>query len=41
VLSVRLGERLITRKLLNLRPVHLQLIRLLGLQVQKCYFFDP
>jgi transposase len=41
VLSVRVGERLITRKLLNLRPVHQQVIRLLGPQVQKCYLFDP
>lgn len=41
VLSVRAGDRLITRKLLNLRPVHQQVIRLLGPQVQKCYFFGP
>jgi len=41
VLSDRVGERLITRKLLNLRPVHQQVIRLLGPQVQKCYLFDP
>jgi transposase len=41
VLSVRVGERLITRKLLNLRPVHQQVIRLLGPQGQKCYLFDP
>ena len=40
VLSVRVGDRLITRKLLNLRPVHQQVIRLLGPQVQKCYFFS-
>lgn len=41
VLSIRLGDRLITRKLLNLRPVHQQVIQLLGPQVQECYFFDP
>lgn len=41
VLSVHLDDRLLTRKLLNLRPVHQQVIRLLGPQVQKCYFFDP
>lgn len=41
VLSVWVDGRLVTRKLLNLRPVHQQVIRLLGSQVQKCYFFDP
>ena len=41
VLSVWVDGRLVTRKLLNLRPVHQQVIRLLGPQVQKCYFFDP
>jgi transposase len=41
VLSVWVDGRLVTRKLLNLRPVHQQVIRLLGPQVQKCYFFGP
>jgi len=41
VLSVWVDGRLVTRKLLNLRPVHQQVIRLLGPQVQKCYLFDP
>jgi transposase len=41
VLSVHVGDRLMTRKLLKLRPVHQQVIRLLGPQVQKCYLFDP
>jgi transposase len=40
VLSVWVDDRLVTRKMLNLRPVHHQIIRLLGPQVQKCYFFD-
>ncbi len=39
VLSIRADGRLVTRKLLNLRPVHQQVIRLLGPQVQKCYLF--
>ena len=37
VLSVVLDGRLIARKMLNLRPAHMQIIRLLGPQVQKCY----
>lgn len=41
VLSVWIDGHLVTRKLLNLRPVHQQIIRLLGPQVQKCYFWDP
>jgi len=38
---VRVCERLITRKLLNFRPVHQKVIGLLGPQVQKFYLFDP
>jgi transposase len=41
VLSVWVDGRLVTRKLLNLHPVHQQVIRLLGPQMQKCYFFGP
>jgi len=37
VLSVWADGRLITRQIMNLRPVHQQIIRLLGPQVQKCY----
>ena len=37
VLSIWMDGRLITRKILNLRPVHQQIIHLLGPQVQKCY----
>ena len=40
VLSVWLHERLVLRQVLNLRPVHQQIIRLLGSQVQKCYLVD-
>ncbi len=40
VLSVWLHERLVLRQVLNLRPVHQQIIRLLGPQVQNCYLVD-
>jgi transposase len=39
-LSVWLQERLVLRQVLNLQPVHLQILRLLGPQVQKCYLVD-
>ncbi len=41
VLSVVLDGRLVARKILNLRPAHTQVIRLLGPQVQKCYLLGP
>jgi len=41
VLSVAVDGRLVTRKILNMRPVHIQVIRLLGPQVQKCYLLGP
>jgi transposase len=37
VLSVAIDGRVRTRKILNLRPVHLQILGLLGPQVQTCY----
>jgi hypothetical protein len=37
VLSVWAEGRLIARQIMNLRPIHQQIIRLLGSQVQKCY----
>jgi transposase len=40
VLSVWADGRLVTRKILNLRPIHQQVIRLLGPYVQKCYLFS-
>jgi transposase len=40
VLSVWLHERLVLRQVLNLRPIHQQIIRLLGPQVQNCYLVD-
>ena len=39
VLSIWVDGQLATRKMMNLRPVHLQIIRLLVTQVQKCYLF--
>jgi transposase len=39
VLSVWADGRLVARQLLNLRPVHQQIIDLLGPQVQQCYLF--
>ena len=40
VLSIWTDGRLITRQMLNLRPVHQQIIRLLGPQIQKCYLLE-
>jgi transposase len=37
VLSVWMNGQLISRQVMNLRPVHQQIIRLLGPQIQKCY----
>ena len=33
-------DQLISRQVLNLRPVHLQILRLLGNSVQNCYLID-
>ncbi len=41
VLSVVVDGRLVARKILNMRPVHIQVVRLLGPQVQKCYLLGP
>jgi transposase len=41
VLSVVIDGHLVARKMLNLRPTHLQIISLLGPQVQKCYLCSP
>jgi transposase len=40
VLSVWADGRLIARQLVNMRPVHQQIIRLLGPQVQQCYLIE-
>ena len=41
VLTLWMDGRLVSRKVINLRPTHLQIIHLLGPQVQKCYLADP
>ena len=41
VLSVWTNGHLVTRKVLNLRPVHQQIIGLFGSEVQKCYLIGP
>ena len=41
VLLVRSGDRVILRQMLNLQPVHLQIIRLLRPPIQKCYLENP
>ena len=40
VLSVWADGRLVARQLLNLRPVHQQIMFLLGPQVQQCYLIE-
>lgn len=37
VLTVLLGDQVVLRQILNLRPVHSKIIRLLGPPIQKCY----
>lgn len=41
VLSVWSGNQIVLRQMLNMRPLHIQIIRLLGPLVQKCYLDDP
>lgn len=41
ILSIWAGGLVMTRQLMNLRPVHQQIIRLLGPQVQICYLSGP
>jgi transposase len=40
VLSVWVGDQRVLRQVLNIRPVHLQVLRLFGPQIQKCYLID-
>jgi transposase len=40
ILSVWVNGQPILRQVLNLRPVHQQIIRLFGSQVRSCYFLD-
>jgi transposase len=40
VLSVWVGDRQVLRQVLNLRPVHLQVLQLFGPQIRKCYLIE-
>jgi len=40
VLSVWTGDQQVLRQVLNLRPVHLQVLRLFGPQIRKCYLVE-
>ena len=40
ILSVWVDGQRSNRQVLNLRPVHQQIIRLFGAQVRNCYFLD-
>jgi len=40
VLSIWMNGALVTRKMINLHPVHQQIIRLLGPHIQKCYLIE-
>ncbi len=40
ILSIWVNGQLTSRQVLNLRPVHQQIIRLFGTQVRNCYFLD-
>jgi transposase len=41
VLTIWQNDQILIRQLLNLRPVHIQILRLFGKPVQNCYFLDP
>ena len=41
ILSIWVGDQRVMRQVLNLRPVHLQVLRLFGTQIQGCYLSDP
>jgi len=41
ILSIWVNRQRTSRQVLNLRPVHQQVIRLFGSQVCNCYFLDP
>ena len=41
VLSIWQDDHLVLRQLLNMRPVHQQILRLFGGAVQNCYLLDP
>lgn len=41
VLTIWQNDQVLMRQLLNLRPIHTQVLRLFGKPVQYCYFLDP
>ncbi len=41
ILSIWVGDQRVQRQALNLRPVHIQVLRLFGPQIQRCYLIDP
>jgi transposase len=41
VLTIWQNDQILKRQLINLRPIHIQILRLLGKPVQNCYFLDP
>ena len=40
ILSIWIGDQRVQRQVLNLRLVHIQVLRLFGPQIQKCYLID-
>ena len=41
ILSIWVGDQRVQRQALNIRPVHIQVLRLFGPQIQRCYLIDP
>lgn len=41
VLTIWQNDQMLMRQLLNLRPIHIQILRLFGKPIQNCYFLDP
>jgi transposase len=41
VFTIWQNDQMLMRQLLNLRPIHTQILRLFGKPVQNCYFLDP
>ena len=41
LLVVRRGDEIVTRQVLNLQPIHLTILQLLGPSVQNCYLLPP
>jgi hypothetical protein len=41
ILSLWVNEQPVFRQVLNMRPVHQQIIYLFGASIRGCYLFDP